>query len=228
MPDLKTRMEAIEERINYRFNNPDLLKSALTHSSANTDFSNERMEFLGDRVLGLVMSDFLYNNFIEEEGCLAKRLNYWVSRSSCAEVAMNINLGKAIILAPSEEDNGGRKKETILGNACEAVIAAVYLDGGFEKANKVVLHLWDNLINRPIPMTDSKSALQEWSQSFNLGLPKYKIVERTGPDHAPTFKVSVEIKNNGHAIGEGGSRRAAEHDAAKQMLVKINEEEDFF
>ena len=231
MHNLRTRMEALEERINYTFKDPDLLKSALTHSSANTDFSNERMEFLGDRVLGLVVSDFLYNNFIEEEGCLAKRLNYWVSRASCAEVAKKIQLGQAIILAPSEEENGGRTKETILGNACEAIIAAIYLDSDFSTAKEIVLQLWDSIIKRPVPMTDNKSALQEWSQAQGLGLPKYTIVERTGPDHAPTFKVRVDIKDTEPTFGIGQSRRAAEHAAARIFLDRIKETEandDFF
>ena len=226
MQNLQTRMEALEERINYTFKNPDLLKGALTHSSANTDFSNERMEFLGDRILGLVISDFLYNNFIEEEGCLAKRLNFWVSRASCAEIAKQIQLGKALIIAPSEEENGGRTKETILGNACEAIIAAIYLDSNFETAKEIVLQLWESIITRPVPMTDNKSALQEWSQAQGLGLPKYEIVERTGPDHAPTFKVKVNIKNTEPTFGTGQSRRTAEHAAAKIMLEHIQQQVD--
>ena len=217
MHPLKTRFQALEERLCYKFKNPDFLKSALIHSSANVN-SNERMEFLGDRVLGLIMSDYLYKNFDKEEGYLAKKLNHWVSRVSCAEVARMIGLGDALMLAPSEDDSGGRKKETILGDACEAVIAAIYLDGGFEAAQKTVLHLWTPLMDRPMQITDSKSSLQEWSQARNLGLPEYKIISRSGPDHAPIFRVQVFVKTIGHAIGQGTSRRMAEHEAATLLL----------
>lgn len=220
MYPLKTRVEVLEEKLHYKFKNPNLLTSALTHSSANIN-SNERMEFLGDRVLGLVMTDYLYKNFDKEEGYLAKKLNYWVSRVSCAEVARMIGLGDALMLAPSEDDSGGRKKETILGDACEAVIAAIYLDGGFEAAQKTVLHLWSSLIDRPMQITDSKSALQEWSQARNLGLPDYKIIARSGPDHAPIFRVQVFVKTMGHAVGQGTSRRTAEHEAATLLLEQL-------
>lgn len=228
---LRERLDILQEKIGYQFKDIDLLKGALTHSSSSGNFSNERLEFLGDRVLGLTISEYLYHNFIEEEGCLAKRLNFWVSRKSCADIAKKIDLGSSLFISQSEESNGGRKKDNILGNACEALIAAIYIDGGFESAREVILTLWHELLVTPTQVIDNKSALQEWTQSLGLGLPKYEVVNRSGTDHAPIFTVKVFVPTKGDTMATGKNKRLAEHEAAKKFLEIIHKQEqddDFF
>jgi ribonuclease-3 len=220
---LQTRLDALQSRIDYRFKNIDFLNHALTHSSSNQDISNERMEFLGDRVLGMVISEYLYQHFNEPEGVLAKRFNFLVSRTSCANIAKNIQLGECLIISHSEATSGGRQKETLLGNTTEALIAAIYLDSDFNGVKKVILSLWDNLFEQSSPQTDAKSALQEWSQSRNLGLPHYELTARTGPDHNPVFEMKVSVLNHGHACATGKTRRIAEHQAASLLYDILKE-----
>lgn len=209
----------------HAFAQPDLLLRALTHSSArargpkNHDY--ERLEFLGDRVLGLVIAELLTELFPEaREGDLARQFNRLVRKETCAEVAENMNLGDFVIMSASEADSGGRGKQTILGDACEAVLGAVFLDGGFEAARVIIRKFWSGFIgDESIPLRDAKSALQEWAQGRGLDLPEYVELAREGPDHAPRFTTRVEVKGVKPAQGEGDSKRAAEQSAATAMLL---------
>ena len=218
---LKTKLEILQERINYFFKDETLLKTALSHRSINQNISNERLEFLGDRVLGLVISEYLYLNFSENEGVLAKKLNVFVCKKSCADAAQKIDLGHFLILASSEDEDGGRKRNTILGDACEALIAAIYLDSNFETAKKFVLFLWDDMLKAPITKIDAKSDLQEWSQSLGLGIPQYVILDKQGPDHSPIFTVQLTIHSHGDVTAKGHSRRQAETEAALIFLEQF-------
>ena len=192
--------------------------------------SNERMEFLGDRVLGLVVADMLlqaYGN--SDEGELALRFNALVRKETCAEVALELDLGAALFMSAGEVQSGGRENKSILGDACEAVIAAIYLDGGFDEARNFVERFWrTRLINLKRPPRDAKSALQEWAQSLKLPTPRYVLVERSGPDHAPSFIISVEVGDRPPVSGQGLAKRNAEQAAAEAFLLreKIWKEDD--
>jgi len=188
--------------------------------------SNERLEFLGDRVLGLIVSEKLYALYPgDAEGALALKLNALVRREACARAAEEVGLAEHLELARSETSSGGRQKAAILAGACEAVIAALYLDGGYETARAFVERYWaDQFANLDSDMRDAKTALQEWAQSA-LGKspspPAYREVGREGPDHAPRFAVEVSIAGHAPETGLGGSKREAEQEAAKHMLVRL-------
>jgi ribonuclease-3 len=218
---------AFAERLGYRFRNPALLLRALTHASIAGPArpSNERLEFLGDRVLGLVIADALFRaDTAAAEGTLAPRLNALVRLETCAEVARGLGLGEALRLGRSEALTGGRRKEALLGDALEAVIAAVYLDGGFEAARAVVLRLWgDRIAQAPAVVRDAKSALQEWAQARGLPPPDYTEAARTGPDHAPVFTVRVTLATGESAEGAAGSKRAAEQAAAAALRARLGD-----
>ncbi len=206
------------------FTRPELLQRALTHSSARRrglkNYDYERLEFLGDRVLGLVIAEFLTELFPDAlEGDLARRFNRLVRKETCAEVAEKIQLGDFVIMSASEADSGGRGKQTILGDACEAILGAIFLDGGFDTARYIIRTLWAGFIDdESIPLRDAKSELQEWAQGRGLALPEYIEMDREGPDHAPRFTTRVEVKGVDPAQGEGDSKRAAEQSAATVML----------
>ncbi len=219
--NLKPKLQTLQENINYFFKDIAFLETALCHRSVHSNISNERMEFLGDRVLGLVIAEYLYVNFIEDEGKLAKRLNFWVCKQSCAEAAKKIDLGRFLTLAPSEDEGGGRKRNALLGDACEALIAAVYLDSDFDTARKLVLFLWEDILKAPNIMIDAKSELQEWTQSLGIGIPEYNIVSREGPDHNPLFTIKVTVNGYGDATAQGKSRRQGEYEAALTFLQTI-------
>jgi ribonuclease-3 len=221
---LKPKLQTIQENINYFFKDITLLETALSHRSLNNNISNERLEFVGDRVLGLVIAEYLYLNFIEDEGKLAKKINFLVCKNSCADAAKKIDLGRFLILAPSEDESGGRKRNAMLGDACEALIAAVYLDSNLETARNLILFLWDEALKIPVPIVDAKSELQEWTQSLGLGLPEYSIVAKEGMDHNPLFTIKVTVNGRGEAIAQGTSRRQAESEAALMFLNNIQKE----
>ncbi|CFX42259.1 Ribonuclease 3 [Candidatus Filomicrobium marinum] len=219
-------LKALETALGYKFKSHDLLRCALTHSSArsvdaDTD-DNERLEFIGDRVLGLVMAELLGETMpTAREGDLARRFNQLVRRETCATVARQINLGRYLILSPSESDNGGRDKDTILADAMEALLAAIFLDGGFPKARATVRSLWEPQCRQPsCSDQDAKSALQEWAQGRGMPLPRYVEISRTGPDHAPVFIAEVQIDGTEPGRGEGPSKRAAEQAAASSVLQR--------
>ncbi|MFT6072824.1 MAG: ribonuclease-3 [Dasania sp.] len=219
---LKTKLDVLQEHLNYQFKDITLLETALRHrSSAYHSKSNERLEFLGDRVLGLVISEYLYRNFSDDEGKLAKRLNVWVCKQSCADAAKKINLGNFLILAPSENDSGGRHRQAMLGDAFEAIIAAIYLDSDLETARVFILRLWADILEKDAPIVDAKSQLQEWSQSLGLGIPEYSIIDKQGPDHDPVFTVQLLIKGYDCVTAQGKSRRQGEFEVALVFLNNL-------
>jgi len=220
-------LAALERRIGYRFTDRDLLKRALTHASAGAGQSSaaanyERLEFLGDRVLGLVVAEMLLEAFPEaSEGDIAARFNELVRNESCVATALDLDLGSAIVLGGGEKQSGGRTKSTILGDVCEAVIGAIYLDGGLDPAAGFVRANWhERMMRRQAPARDAKTALQEWSQGKGHGTPTYDIVTKTGPDHEPQFEVEVCIDGIAPGRGAGGARRDAEQAAAAAVLVR--------
>lgn len=218
-------MNALQKQLGYTFKDPALLRRALTHASHSTDGSNERLEFLGDRVLGLVIAEKLHALYpADPEGVLALKLNALVRSEACALAAEKAGLADHLILANSEQASGGRKKAAILAGACEAVIAALYLDGGFEVARGFIERNWEEqFAGLGRDMRDAKTALQEWSQGRKGGgAPAYKQVKREGPDHAPRFWVEVSVSGQEPVTGEGGSKREAEQAAAKAMLDRLN------
>jgi ribonuclease III len=226
-PRRRRRGTALEERIGYRFKDTGLRDSALTHISAlkgarNRAGSYQRLEFLGDHVLGLVISDALFRAFPKaDEGELSRRLADLVRKETCAEIARNIELGAAIHLGSSEANAGGRKRPAILADVCEALIGAVYLDGGYAGAAALVERLWEARMQATAqPKRDPKTVLQEWAQGRGLPTPAYREVARTGPDHDPEFRVAVALPSFAPAEGSGRSKRAAEQAAAAAMLAR--------
>jgi ribonuclease-3 len=183
----------------------------------------ERLEFLGDRVLGLVVADMLFNSFPDEpEGALARRHAALVRRETLARVATAINLETAIAMSKGEEEAGGRANPALLADACEAVIGALYADGGFDVATAFVLRHWRPLMEEAAaPPKDAKTALQEWAQGLGKPLPVYTTVRVEGPPHDPLFKVSVAVADHEAAVATGPSKRAAEQAAATMLLEMV-------
>ena len=217
-------LKALEKALGYTFKSRELMERALKHASVRGSGApradNERLEFVGDRVLGLAIAEVLSNTYPEaREGELAARYNRLVRGQTCAVVARRIDVGKSLILSDSEADSGGRDKETILADAMEALLGAIFLEAGFDKARAVVLHLWSEQMEPgPKAARDAKSELQEWAQGQGLALPEYIEVSRIGPDHAPRFTAEVRIAGRAAAAGEGLSKRGAEQAAATAML----------
>jgi ribonuclease-3 len=219
----------LESYIGHTFADQALLERALTHISAvtgaspqNRSGSYQRLEFLGDHVLGLVVSDMLYRAYPRaNEGELSQRLADLVRKETCAEVGREMDLGPQLKLGASESHAGGRARVTILGDACEALIGAVFLDGGYEAAQKMIERFWKDRMDRPLrSLRDSKTMLQEWAQARGLPTPSYNELSRTGPQHNPKFKVAVTLPNRLPAEGVGNSKRAAEQAAAAVMLSR--------
>ncbi|WGF86525.1 ribonuclease III [Marinivivus vitaminiproducens] len=223
-------LERLSACVGYRFRDPGLLSEALTHASAARRAtaagkrSNERLEFLGDRVLGLVVADMLIHRFAEEpEGSLSRRHTALVRRETLAEIAGELGLGDWLSVARSEEDTGGRSNPAILADACEALIAAIYLDGGMEPADRFIRRLWQPRLTLMIdPPRDPKTALQEWAQGRGLELPAYTVRGVTGPPHAPTFEVEVGLPGYVAVTASGSSKRAAEQAAAETLLATVS------
>jgi len=218
-------LAALEARLGYGFADRSWLEKALTHSSAvspskRNAHSYQRLEFLGDRVLGLVVADVLRLRLPEaNEGDLSRALNTLVRKETCADVARDLDLGAWLRLGDSERRSGGAEKLAILADVSEAVIGAIYCDGGFAPAAAFVERTFGPLIDpQTIGRTDAKTALQEWAQARGLDPPTYDEVSRLGPDHAPSFKVSVNIAGYGVAESEGPSKKLAEHQAAETFL----------
>lgn len=217
--------QKLQSRLGYQFNDPKILQQALTHSSTGDGRSvadNERLEFLGDRVLGLIVAKLLYaDKNYATEGKMARRLNALVKKEACAEAAIAAGIGEALYLSKAEEKNGGREKISILGDACEAVLAALYLDGGFGAAENFFRKFWaEQLADTHSDNKDPKSFLQEWALSHGHELPQYKMLGRTGPDHRPIFEVSVHLGDMS-ATGKAGAKQEAGIMAAKQLLAMI-------
>ena len=228
-PRLKDeQVGALQAAIGYVFKDRKLLDTAMTHPSAlvgteRKRSSNQRLEFLGDRVLGLVIAERLYDRRpTEQEGGLAPRLNRLVSKSACADAARRMNLGEHIMLGVSERNNGGTDKESILGDLCEAIIAAIYMDGGLKPARTFIERAWaEQFANTAARIKDTKSLLQEWAQARGHNVPEYKVIKRSGPDHAPRFQVRVRIGSGEEEIGKGASKQDAERAAATALLTRL-------
>jgi ribonuclease III len=223
----KRAATVLEERIGYHFSDASKLEVALTHISAlkgarNRAGSYQRLEFLGDHVLGLVISDMLYRAFAKaDEGELSRRLADLVRKETCTEIARSIDLGTAIRVGSSEHNAGARTRPAILADVCEALIGAVYLDGGYKAAEGVVERLWQVRLKATAPPArDPKTVLQEWAQARGLPTPAYREVARTGPDHSPEFRIAVQLPAFAPAEGSGRSKRAAEQAAAAAMLAR--------
>jgi ribonuclease III len=220
--------EALEARIGHKFADPALLATALTHVSAlkkatrKRSDSYQRLEFLGDRVLGLVVSDMLYRAFPKaDEGELSKRLADLVRRESCADVAISLGLVDDIKLGQVGAGASARLRKTVLGDICEAVIGAVFLDGGYSAGAQFVERNWTERMRKlRRPLRDPKTVLQEWAQSKRLPTPVYREIDRTGPHHDPVFRVAVELPGLEPAEGVGGNKRGAEMNAASVMIAR--------
>lgn len=217
--------DELARALDHDFTDPALLQQALLHRSAapSGDLGYERLEFLGDRVLGLVATDMLMAAFPDEdEGALARRLAALVRRETLAEVARDVGLGRFVRLSRGEQDAGGRDNGSILADVCEAVIGALYLDAGLATAGAFVERHWSaRLVAEQTPPRDAKTALQEWAQGRGLPLPAYDTVRRTGPDHAPEFTISVAVAGGPSAEGSGPSKRSAEQAAAVLLLQRV-------
>ena len=226
-PSAKAAAKIIEQRIGHTFADPALLATAFTHVSAlksarSRADSYQRLDFLGDHVLGLIVSDMLYRAFPKaDEGELSKRLADLVRREACADVAKSLGLDEAIKLGSVGAGASARLRNSVLGDICEAVIGAVFLDGGYAAASQFVERNWTERMRKPVrPLRDPKTVLQEWAQGKGLPTPVYREVERTGPHHDPQFRVAVELPGLTPAEGVGGSKRAAEKLAATALLKR--------
>ncbi|ACB96050.1 ribonuclease III [Beijerinckia indica] len=224
MSRFKQDLEPLETRIGHRFVEADLLTTALTHVSVTVGARREtyqRLEFLGDRVLGLVIAEMLYATFPEaEEGELSRRLADLVRKESCAEVALEWGVGPFVRLGESERQIGTTKK-AILGDVCESIIGAVFLDAGYTVAQQVIVKAFDARMRSPRrPLRDAKTVLQEWAQSRGHPTPLYREICRCGPDHAPEFTISVCIPGYADAQAKGPSKRLAEQAAAAHFIER--------
>jgi ribonuclease-3 len=224
MPAAPLGLDQVEARLGYRFANRALLERALTHTSVTSKpaASYQRLEFLGDRVLALAVAGMAYEGFPQaDEGELARRLNALVKRETCAEIGRRLGFGEAVRLGAGEASTGGRNRSAILGDVTEAVIAAIYLDGGYAPAAAFVERHWrDLMLAARGPLRDAKTTLQEWAQGRGLPAPVYRETARTGPDHDPEFTIAVEIQGLDDAEGRGRSKREAEQNAAAAALKR--------
>lgn len=228
MMTLAAHHEALSVALGHHFTRAELLEEALTHPSATGGgavrrYGYERLEFLGDRVLGLVIAQILLNQFPhEDEGKIARRYAALVRAEALAGVAEKIDLGRHLILGAGEQDSGGRTNRGLLADACEAVIAAIYLDGGLEAAERFIHRHWQPLVAAAEqPPQDAKTYLQEWAQERGLDLPVYETVASEGPPHRPTFFVRASVGSLAPAEGQGHSKRAAEQRAAEALIKAI-------
>lgn len=227
---MASRLQELARRLGHTFAKPDLLTQAVTHPSVlqgrgpRKATPYERLEFLGDRVLGLVVADMLFNRFpTEPEGALARRHAALVRREALARVADQIGLSAHLVLSKGEEDAGGRANPGLLADACEAVIGALFADADFETAQAFVRSRWAPLMEESTaPPKDAKTALQEWAQGLGKKLPVYRTIGTEGPPHDPVFLISVEIEGVEPVAAKGASKRAAEQAAATAMLEKVS------
>ena len=216
----------LERRLGYSFQSRELVDRALTHASVRSNkgpwLDNERLEFIGDRVLGLAVAEMLHEAHPKaSEGELARRYNRLVRGAACSSVARQLGLGSYLILSESEAESGGREKETILADAIEALLGAVFIEAGYDEARRIVRALWGSQFEElPHVTADPKSALQEWAQGQGLALPEYVEIARSGPDHAPKFVSRVQIAGSEPALGQGSTKRQAEQAAARALLAR--------
>ncbi len=220
---MKNYIKNIEKVLKIKFNNKKLLLKSFIHKSFNKDENNEKLEFLGDRVIGLVISKKLLSMYPDEsEGIIDKRFANLVNKKACAKVAKKLNLKKFIKTGNSYQ-NSQSSDEKILSDTCEALVAAIYLDQGFSTAEKFILNSWKSfIISSQIIKIDPKTKLQEFSLKKYKKLPVYTTFKKTGPNHNPFFKVNVQIQDSKKFIGQGNSKKIAEQNAALQLIKNLN------
>ena len=219
---MKIKYQDLQKKINVKFKNLDLLTQSLTHKSFNANKNNEKLEFLGDRVLGLVIAKKLLETYPEEkEGILDKKFASLVNKKTCFEIAKNIDLEK-FILTFNPNNKKIKIEDKIISDSCEALIGAIYLEKGFNIVEKVILYLWKkNLIQSVITQIDAKTKLQELSLKNFKKLPTYKLISNSGPRHKPLIKVGVKLPNSKYFISSGKSKKDAEQNAAVECLKSI-------
>ena len=217
------KIKELEKIIKYNFKKSSLLEKALTHKSYNNNVNNEKLEFLGDRVLGLVISEKLLDKFPDEkEGIIDKKFANLVNKKTCSLIAKKINLKKFILLGSSHKKLE-RSADKISRDCLEAIVGAIYLDGGLKSVEKFILNLWDEfLLKSTVTLIDSKTKLQEFSLKKFKELPKYVFFKKTGPQHRPLFKTEVQIPNSKKIIGVGSSKKNAQQNAAAKLLKILN------
>ena len=217
------KIKELEKIIKYNFKKSSLLEKALTHKSYNNNVNNEKLEFLGDRVLGLVISEKLLDKFPDEkEGIIDKKFANLVNKKTCSLIAKKINLKKFILLGSSHKKLE-RSADKISSDCLEAIVGAIYLDGGLKSVEKFILNLWDEfLLKSTFTLIDSKTKLQEFSLKKFKELPKYVFFKKTGPQHRPLFKTEVQIPNSKKIIGVGSSKKNAQQNAAAKLLKILN------
>jgi ribonuclease-3 len=227
MVEYTQKLAKLEDRIAYVFKDKSLLIRALTHSSYGDGqrvFAHfERLEFLGDRVLNLMTAKALFTAEQLDEGQMARKLNSLVRKDACADIARHIDLGGALFLSRAEDKQGGRDKTSILGDACEALIAALYIDGGMEAAQNFYDKFWSARVIETLSQSlkDPKTALQELSVMRGMGTPRYRTVKREGPDHNPHFHIEAYLETGTTATGQGHSKKDAERNAAKLLITEL-------
>jgi len=220
---MEKKLTSLEKILNYNFKNKSILEKALTHKSYNNNINNEKLEFLGDRVLGLIISERLLEKYPEEkEGIIDKKFANLVNKRTCSLIAKKINLKKFIYLGSSHKKLD-RSSDKITSDCLEAIVGAVYLDGGFKFAEKFIDYFWgEYLLRSNITLIDSKTKLQEFSLKKFKTLPKYIFSKKTGPQHRPIFKTEVQIPNSKKIIGIGTSKKNAQQDAANKLLKLLD------
>ena len=216
------KLQEIQEIIEVKFNDIKILQKSLTHKSFDNLINNEKLEFLGDRVLGLILSEKLINIYPnEKEGIIDKKFSNLVNKRTCAAIAVKINLKKYMLLGSSNKDLK-RSDQKILSDGLEALIGAIYLDNGLEKSKKFILNFWKEYLDKSeITIIDPKTRLQEYSLKKHKKLPKYKLSSQTGPHHSPKFKAEVQIFNSRKYTATGSSKKNAQQNAAKKLLIEL-------
>tara|TARA_X000001036_G_C20648798_1_gene794125 strand:+ start:474 stop:1139 length:666 start_codon:yes stop_codon:yes gene_type:complete len=220
---MEKKIKELEKILKYNFKKTSLLEKALTHKSFNNIINNEKLEFLGDRVLGLIISEKLLEKYPEEkEGIIDKKYANLVNKKTCLLIAKKINLKKFILLGASHK-KPERSADKISSDCLEAIVGAIYLDGGLRSAEKFILTFWEEyLIKSTFTLIDSKTKLQEFSLKKFKELPKYIFFKKTGPQHRPLFKTEVQIPNSKKIIGIGSSKKNAQQNAAAKLLKILN------
>ena len=218
----KKEISDLEKAISFKFKDQSILRRSLTHKSFDND-NNETLEFLGDRVLGLVISEKLISDFPNDsEGLLDKRYSKLVNKETCYKISQSLNLGDFILLGSTEINSKGNEKKSILADSCESLIGAIYLDSGYEESKKFICNFWNEEFESiDSNLIDPKSFLQEWMLKRYKELPEYKLLDQSGPDHAPLFSVELSFKEYKKATNEGKSIKDAEMKAA-ESFIKLN------
>ena len=220
---MEKKIKELEKIIKYNFKKPSLLEKALTHKSFDNNINNEKLEFLGDRVLGLIISEKLLDKYPDDnEGIIDKKFANLVNKKTCVLIAKKINLKRFILLGSSHKKLQ-RTADKISSDCLEAIVGAIYIDGGLKSAEKFILIFWEEyLLRSSITLIDSKTKLQEFSLKKFKELPKYIFFKKTGPQHRPLFKTEVQIPNSKKIVGVGSSKKNAQQNAAEKLLKILN------